>query len=311
MNIFPEIIEKRILNLENVHEIKDKKNELREISQEIILSGLAKYGFFENAVFFGGTALRLVHNLNRYSEDLDFRFINNNDNFDWIIYYDKLKNYAKTYGFDIKYISDNSGKLKRAYFIDDKIIEKIHKKKILDMSWAKNSAGAFSSIEVQLDISYRSAKYNRENKELLFPEKHNIKVFDIHSLFGGKIKAILTRRDKHGNEINEGRDWFDLDWFVKKRIEPNFDYLFESLVEDKKYEKYKDKDKLNESFIKNELFNRARNLNFNEMNVSIENMTTKNNRLVLSHKVTTDMINNLGKNGYSVKNKLEKVEDNG
>ena len=47
---------------------------LREIMQEIALAGLHRSGFFEKAAFYGGTALRVFHGLQRFSEDLDFFF---------------------------------------------------------------------------------------------------------------------------------------------------------------------------------------------------------------------------------------------
>ena len=45
---------------------------LKEIYQEIALAGLARSDFFKLAAFQGGTALRIVHQLKRFSEDLDF-----------------------------------------------------------------------------------------------------------------------------------------------------------------------------------------------------------------------------------------------
>ena len=300
MSDFFEIVKKRLSNI-NVEEKNNQRNELREISQEILLSGLAKAGFFNNAVFMGGTALRLVHGLNRYSEDLDFRFIKDDKIFDWKNYYDFLNNYARQYGGNLKYGDDSYKNLNRAFFNNDMLIENIHNKKIFNLEWAKNKAGSFEIIEVKLEVSYQTAPFEMKNQKLSFPEEHIIKIFDIHSLCAGKIKAILTRRDKIGNEVNEGRDWFDLNWFVKKGVEPNFKYLFASLEEDKKYKGKSES--FNENFIKNELFNRARGLNYQAMNLTIESITTKDNRLVLNHDVVKDIINNLGKDGYIIKNK--------
>jgi predicted nucleotidyltransferase component of viral defense system len=57
MSEFFDVIKKRLGNV-GVEDKYNYINELREISQEIILSGLAQAGFFDNAVFMGGTALR-------------------------------------------------------------------------------------------------------------------------------------------------------------------------------------------------------------------------------------------------------------
>src|SRR5690554_1024462 len=69
--------------LENydVTEIKDKKNAMKEIMQEITLAALAKTDFFKHAAFYGGTALRIFHNLNRFSEDLDFTLLSTDEKF--------------------------------------------------------------------------------------------------------------------------------------------------------------------------------------------------------------------------------------
>ena len=44
----------------------------QEVMQKIALAGLSRGGFFKHAAFYGGTCLRLFHQLPRYSEDMDF-----------------------------------------------------------------------------------------------------------------------------------------------------------------------------------------------------------------------------------------------
>ena len=48
---------------------------LREILQQVALLGLWRGKFFEHAAFYGGTALRILYGLDRYSEDLDFSLL--------------------------------------------------------------------------------------------------------------------------------------------------------------------------------------------------------------------------------------------
>lgn len=55
---------------------------LREILQEIVLLGLYRGGFFDHALFYGGTALRILYGLDRFSEDLDFSLIETDPDFD-------------------------------------------------------------------------------------------------------------------------------------------------------------------------------------------------------------------------------------
>ena len=48
---------------------KDYENALKEIIQEVALLGLWRAKFFERAAFYGGTALRILYGLDRFSED--------------------------------------------------------------------------------------------------------------------------------------------------------------------------------------------------------------------------------------------------
>ena len=48
---------------------------LREISAGSRLLGLWRSKFFEKAAFYGGTALRILYGLDRFSEDLDFSLL--------------------------------------------------------------------------------------------------------------------------------------------------------------------------------------------------------------------------------------------
>ena len=56
----------------NPQSLSEKTNAQHEVMQQIALSGLQRGGFFEHAAFYGGTCLRIFHNLHRFSEDMDF-----------------------------------------------------------------------------------------------------------------------------------------------------------------------------------------------------------------------------------------------
>ncbi|MCY4289399.1 MAG: nucleotidyl transferase AbiEii/AbiGii toxin family protein [Aestuariivita sp.] len=50
----------------------EEENAIKEILQEIALYALWRADFFDVALFQGGTSLRILHDLPRFSEDLDF-----------------------------------------------------------------------------------------------------------------------------------------------------------------------------------------------------------------------------------------------
>lgn len=62
--------------------LDDHLNAMREILQEIALCGLWQGKFFERAAFYGGTALRVLHGLDRFSEDMNFSLITPDKSFD-------------------------------------------------------------------------------------------------------------------------------------------------------------------------------------------------------------------------------------
>lgn len=45
------------------------KRMVHEVLQQLVLAGLYRGGFFDKAVFYGGTCPRLFHGLKRFSED--------------------------------------------------------------------------------------------------------------------------------------------------------------------------------------------------------------------------------------------------
>ena len=69
-----EAIAKMMAKYECRHTV-DYIHALREILQEIALLGLWRSKFFEKAAFYGGTALRILYGLDRFSEDLDFSLL--------------------------------------------------------------------------------------------------------------------------------------------------------------------------------------------------------------------------------------------
>ena len=61
----------------------EEANAVKEILQEIALYALWRARFFERALFQGGTSLRILHGLPRFSEDLDFILRAPETSFDW------------------------------------------------------------------------------------------------------------------------------------------------------------------------------------------------------------------------------------
>lgn len=82
--------------------VTDSINALKEVMQEIILYSLSKTDFFNHAAFYGGTALRIFHGLNRFSEDMDFSLIAPNPKFSITDYLSSIEKELSAYGFEMR-----------------------------------------------------------------------------------------------------------------------------------------------------------------------------------------------------------------
>ena len=69
---------------------QNRKNATFEVNQQVILAGLYNAGFFESAAFYGGTCLRIFHGLQRFSEDMDFSLLTQDENFDFTKYFQPI-----------------------------------------------------------------------------------------------------------------------------------------------------------------------------------------------------------------------------
>ena len=74
---------------------------LRELIQSIALLGLWRAKFFEHVAFYGGTALRILYGLDRFSEDLDFSLLTPSNSFRFESYARALRNEVDAYGFKL------------------------------------------------------------------------------------------------------------------------------------------------------------------------------------------------------------------
>ncbi len=64
-----------------------KRNAIFEINQQIILADLYAGVFFESAAFYGGTCLRIFHGLQRFSDEMYFSLLTQDDKFNFMKYF--------------------------------------------------------------------------------------------------------------------------------------------------------------------------------------------------------------------------------
>jgi len=199
--------------------IEDEEHALKEILQEIALYGLATANFFDKAAFQGGSALRILYDLPRFSEDLDFILKAPDSHFKWEPYMDAIVNTCKQYGVHPEIIDKSrvSSTVKKMFLKDDSI------GKIIDLSFAHHP-GRKLAIKFEIDTNPPLGS-DLEVKFLEFPLDYSIIAQDLSSCFAGKCHALLCR------EYIKGRDWYDFSWYVARKVTPNFVFLANALYQ--------------------------------------------------------------------------------
>ena len=223
-NVISQMLSK--YEIKNTH---DEVNALKEVIQEIVLSGLARGNFFEDAAFYGGTALRIFYNLDRFSEDLDFALLNKNINFDLSEYFNYIEKELNAYGLnlEIKTKEKSAHSNITSAFLKGDTIKQILKFFPKEENTKYNSLLKDIKIKFEVDINPpMGATY--EDKYKLLPRAHVIKLYDKESLFAGKIHAILCRGWK---SRVKGRDLFDYVFFIANDIKVNMNLLKNKLLE--------------------------------------------------------------------------------
>ena len=225
------IVEQMLSNYEITNE-SDLINALKEVFQEISLLGLYQGGFFEKAAFYGGTALRILHGLPRFSEDLDFTLLEKNDDFDIEQYFNSIIDEFEALGIKIdiakkekkNFASDiTSAFLKNGTSIHTLKIEANDLGNILDGI----HSGKKLKIKFEVDVN-PPLKFKTESKTLLLPKTFNIITMTLPNLYAGKMHAVLCR--KWILRV-KGRDWFDFEWYVKRNTALNLEHLQERMYE--------------------------------------------------------------------------------
>lgn len=187
-----------------------KLNTMREYLQAYVLRILFKNNFFQSAAFLGGTCLRFIHGIKRFSEDLDFSLQDKNQGFDFDKIIRSLNNELQDSG----------------YFINIKIKKKAIHSAMLKFSQILYEAGMSGRKEenfsIKIDLDTQPPAGARTENHII--NKHfmsGVRCCDLSTLFAGKITAVLTR-----NYV-KGRDYYDLFWYLAthKDLEPNLEFL--------------------------------------------------------------------------------------
>lgn len=209
----------RALQRYQIHTAKDKQNAIYEVTQQVVLAGLHRGGFFDRAAFYGGTCLRLFHQLPRFSEDMDFSLLTPDENF-------KFENFFQP-------IIDEFDSLGRKVEIKKK------EKKVfgrVDSAFLKDNTDVYNvafqtekTVKVKIEVDTQPPLlFQTELKPLTIPYTFMVRCFQLPDLYAGKMHALVFRNWK---ARVKGRDWYDFEWYVRWGVPLDFKHLQERIRE--------------------------------------------------------------------------------
>ena len=198
---------------------QNKRNAIFEVNQQVILAGLYSGGFFESAAFYGGTCLRIFHGLQRFSEDMDFSLLAQDDAFDFSKYFQPIVDAFALVGREVeikKKDKKNFGKVESAFLKDNT--------DVYDVMFQTEK-----SIKIKIEVdTCPPLNFKTEQKLLLQPHSFMTRCFTLPDLFAGKMHALVYRTWR--NRV-KGRDWYDFEWYVRNGTKLNFAHLQERILQ--------------------------------------------------------------------------------
>ncbi|MCK5416272.1 nucleotidyl transferase AbiEii/AbiGii toxin family protein [Candidatus Parcubacteria bacterium] len=196
-----------------------KRNVIREALQYFVLNFICHHPIYNNWIMYGGSVLRICHDLDRMSVDLDFEVdCEVTSNLLDELKENIIKHFKDTYNIDSDLLTigtTNNRGLTLKFHIGDE----------LNLGFHSNQ------VHIKIDLNYFvthpkivTESWPQNKYQLSFI----IKTYNMSALMASKIAAVFLRGQRGvGNVLYEekGRDIYDLLWYMSKKIVPDLDYL--------------------------------------------------------------------------------------
>jgi predicted nucleotidyltransferase component of viral defense system len=231
MNIIEQMLSKYKIESED-----ELINALKEVYQEIALLGLYRGGFFQKAAFYGGTALRIVHGLDRFSEDMDFTLLSKDPTFDIETYFHYVIDEFEALGIKMtlrKKTKTQESNIESAFLKNDTSIHTLNIE-IGELSNILDGIHSGKKLKIKFEVDTNPPlHFQTEAHTLLLPTTFNIITMTLPNLYAGKLHALLFRNWK---TRVKGRDWYDFEWYVKRGVTVNLEHLQERMQESEDFD---------------------------------------------------------------------------
>lgn len=195
-----------------------RRNTLKEELQFYILNFIYHHPEYNNWIMYGGSALRIIHELDRMSVDLDFEISHAiTEKFLEELKKEIEKHFLNTYGADTDFmtvkITTGRG-----------LLLKFHVGKELSFGHPSNQ------VHIKIDLNHFVAPKTVTERRPINRDQLSfvIVTYNMGALMASKLAAIFLRGTRDAGEAiyeEKGRDIYDLLWYMGKKIAPDFDYL--------------------------------------------------------------------------------------
>jgi len=188
-------------------------NVAREYLQVLCLKKIAQSKFGGALSFMGGTCLRICYDLKRYSQDLYFAWDDRKVPYDFSLLIDRLQNEMTLSGFNVSTNVHAEKTVQKAFlrFAD------------LPETLALQNLRREQKLHIKIEVDVRAVPLKKGDRESFFVHRFDemfpILKHSLPTLFAGKILAIFFR------PYPRGRDYYDLLWYLKRKIQLNLAYL--------------------------------------------------------------------------------------
>jgi predicted nucleotidyltransferase component of viral defense system len=197
----------------------EQDNVLQELLQLYVLASLSRAGLFTEAIFHGGTCLRIVNGLNRFSEDLDFLLKEPDPAFRWQPYLEAVCADCAGDGIELEYQDKSSPHtaVRKAFLKTDSL----SRMPALSLPFERHATRKFR-IKLELDSNPPSGSAFTTSY-ISFPVTAALTTQTLESSFALKLHALLCR------PYTKGRDWYDFVWYVARKTRPDLALLANAL----------------------------------------------------------------------------------
>lgn len=190
----------------------------KEALQQCLLAALSRQGLLSNVAFIGGTALRILHQLPRYSEDLDFVWTGPKPTDDI------AKQWSGTIQKAVAKIGLTAHLSTKG---PSRIDARVEKRGFTIYLAATSTAPDFmrfarNGLQVSFEIDLTPPNHLAPEPKTLMVANEQVTLpsLTLPSLMVGKLHILLTRKDRE-----KGRDWYDYLWYRRNGVTPNLPQL--------------------------------------------------------------------------------------